>query len=579
MVGCAVSLLILVAFAGSPFARTPVRNEPATSIAPPPGRASDTDLPGPLFTTAAATTTVIYSETFDSPGGCAAAGWTEVDLTAEDGIFFHVDDYAGLGAGFSPLQGTKSLWCGARPATSAPLCHYATLPGYGNSWDQYFGTKNCIPVTGNLDVSFLMHTDSEPSYDATFLEYTADCTGQTGWRVLDGGKSIWDGDNNFVVSKTYAVGGATDVRVRLRFRSDGAWSDQDGLFFTDGAVHIDNLAVEGLPLEDFEDDAVDATSTSDWEASARPGYGSFAGLVHGSDVLQEDPCASNLTCMWGFFEGSTYDYSCGGHPEQTAVPYGKGFEREQYLFNVIWSPDIPLTGSGSVLILEFSVYRDLTLDSVMHYVWHIRSGSGSCPGPWRDKGFLYFGDQKDWYVHREDVSLLVDLSTATYAKISLGALDLCYAHCFIFGSGDCHSHSPLIDNVRLLRVDLPAGPQWSIFVRNQFQDNFPADGTITGTVRADAAQDMNNLLNPVLPWDVARVRVADPFNGLATDPVTGGDAVYIYASVWPQGPRSPESAAPDLPIGRSSGTPGTCLCRWATERSAAIRTRPTTTVS
>jgi hypothetical protein len=118
-------------------------------------------------------TTVLLSSNFNGPS-CNAQGWTSVDLTAQAGDFWHVDDYAGLS--FGPLQGTKSLWCGLRPGPGQVLCQYQFLPGYGNDWDQSWCTKNCLPVAGgataNLDVSFDLRYDSEASYDGTSLEYT-----------------------------------------------------------------------------------------------------------------------------------------------------------------------------------------------------------------------------------------------------------------------------------------------------------------------------------------------------------------------------------------------------------------------
>ncbi|MDD3642093.1 MAG: hypothetical protein PHQ19_01310, partial [Candidatus Krumholzibacteria bacterium] len=46
-------------------------------------------------------------------------GWTKVDNTVQRGVFFHVDDFDGLDGGthgrLVPIEGAKSLWCGARP--------------------------------------------------------------------------------------------------------------------------------------------------------------------------------------------------------------------------------------------------------------------------------------------------------------------------------------------------------------------------------------------------------------------------------------------------------------------------------
>ena len=109
-------------------------------------------------------------------------GWTALDADAQRGTFFHVDDFAGLGGGqfggLVPLSGAHSLWCGTR--TSSGPFSYATPPGYGNGWEQRFESR-AFPVTGAVTVNFLVHYDSEPSYDVTQFEYRS----KTGtWRIF-----------------------------------------------------------------------------------------------------------------------------------------------------------------------------------------------------------------------------------------------------------------------------------------------------------------------------------------------------------------------------------------------------------
>jgi enoyl-CoA hydratase/carnithine racemase len=77
---------------------------------------------------------------FENPPG---QGWTAVDATEQPGNFTHVDNFAGLAAPYFPLSGSKSLWCGLRPAD----CQYLALPGYGNGWDQRF-TSVAFPSSG-----------------------------------------------------------------------------------------------------------------------------------------------------------------------------------------------------------------------------------------------------------------------------------------------------------------------------------------------------------------------------------------------------------------------------------------------
>ena len=48
---------------------------------------------------------------FDEAGLPDPEGWSGEDVWAPQDTFFHVDDFSGLGSGFTPIQGTKSLWC------------------------------------------------------------------------------------------------------------------------------------------------------------------------------------------------------------------------------------------------------------------------------------------------------------------------------------------------------------------------------------------------------------------------------------------------------------------------------------
>ncbi|HEX5132045.1 MAG TPA: T9SS type A sorting domain-containing protein [Candidatus Krumholzibacteria bacterium] len=492
-----------------------------------------------LNTSAAANTTVLATYTFDSGASCTQEGWTKIDITAQIGNFFHVDDYAGMNpVNFFPLNGTKSLWCGSRPQVTGPLCGYQALPGYGNAWNQAFCTKTCFAVSGDglLDISFTGRFDSEPSYDATSLEYTTDCTGLSGWTVIDGGAGVWDGAIAAgPQGSAYNIGTTGPVKVRFHFASDGAWSDEDALWNTNGAVHIDDLTCETLALEDFEGETVNATSSNDWITCNPAGYGQYLGLFPGLTVLQEDPCAKDFKCLWAAISGSTYNYACGGFPAQTAVPFGNA--DGQYLNNEVWSPDIALAGSGSVIDLQFSSYRDSPLDNLIFYVWHVRTiDNTGCASSWSDRNFVYYGGQKDWLVGVYPVGDLIDLVNGVGVNIALGVVDQCGVWCGQYGSGACHSSAPYMDSVKLYRVDT-AGPQWSIRDIDQFQDNFAEDGTTTGTARADMANDVAPGANfgSIIPGDSAVVKVADPTSGLALDPGNSKAAVYIYVAVWPLG--------------------------------------------
>jgi len=413
-------------------------------------------------------TFVLGEWTFDAAGGGPdAQGWYGVDKTAAPGPFFHVDDFAGLGGGYSPLEGDRSLWCGARPGP-IELCGYATLPGYGNAWDQYFVSED-FACSGDVSFDYKIRYDTEAGYDFIYTQYL-DKNGY--WKTLQ----TFSGTGEATVSDTIPAD-SIDGSARLRFwmDSDGAWSDQDGFFDSDGAVIVDSMTVSDLSgsvdYQDFETESVGDLSTADgdWSAAVDPSFGDFAGLFDGSTVLQEDTNWTNTTYLWGFFNGSTYDYGCAGHPEQLVIPYTQNPGSEEYndyIHDEIWSPWIdynhdsngmPVPWDASRVIYEFDVYRDLPISAVIYYTYRIRSLVDGCPTPWQDRDEFYYDPGKSWYHTEAWFDDLVEPG-ATHVQLALAAQDWCSAFCGDYGTGECHSHSPLFDNVKLTRVYDSATP-------------------------------------------------------------------------------------------------------------------------
>lgn len=381
-------------------------------------------------------------------GGPDFMGWTTVDFTTQEGTYFHVDDFSGLGGGsfggLASLEGGQSLWCGARPG--APLCYYAALPGYGHDWDQQFIS---IPfaVSGDVTVSFLARFDSEVGYDETSLEYF---TKSGRWEALaqfDEGASF-PGFADSLVSETIPADSLDTVaQIRFRFTSDGSWDDEDGLHDSDGALIIDSLVVSDdggiVDYQDFEAETVGDLVTADghWLSGVPAGFSDYAWLFDGSTVLQEDTV--NNSYLWGFFLASPDDYGCGGHPEQAAVPLARAGKT---IHNAAVSPVIDITSllSGGALpeslgvFVEFDVYRDLS-GSYVFYEVHVRSLVGGCWGNWVVAGGLT-GGHGEWARDTYDIATAIEPG-ATHVQLALCVRDV--------GGLSCHSHSPLFDNVSL----------------------------------------------------------------------------------------------------------------------------------
>jgi hypothetical protein len=499
---------------------------------------------GPLRLSAVLDTFILAEFSFNPGGQPSMEGWETVDLSAQQDTFFHVADAGELDGGdyggLVVLEGNQSLWCGAPASTEPGFCGYATLPGTGNNWNQFF-TSVPFPRTGDVMISFLANWDTEPGQDLVYLLYRDKNDEWISILVDPPFADYYSAQGSGL--QVFTIPGAAladSVQIRFKFISDGAWSDEDGLWNSDGAIIIDSLMISDalgiIDFQNFESEPAGALRTNDghWSATTPETYGDFSGLFDGSMLVQDYPCFTNQSTVWGFFEGSSADYTCGGHPQQPAVPFGRvinsdDFAYTAYLRNEIRSPTIDLTrdinGSpvpptASGIVLEFDVYRDLPFDNLVFYTARTRSVFAGCPERrWRSNSSLGYGDAKDWYRHR--LELGPDLEPgADGVQIALGAYDACEFYCGSLGSGNCHSHAPLFDNVRVVRVDL-RGPAWGIQPYELFQDNFSADGTTTGPVRIDTGHGKDSLCIYVAAFDV----------GLDThipgDP-NSGPAVYCH---------------------------------------------------
>ncbi len=204
----------------------------------------------------------LHYENFDEG---SAPGWTHEDLTATAETKFHVDTYLAFDDPGVPED--HSWWCGElNPAFSGG-------DGYWNGWDQRLelppidvgfvaaedrswgsikaryqdGVPESVPSpcrTAILPVlTFPYRHDSEGGYDYTWVEYDSLGT----WRPLnegyDGSSGGWQDTGPYGFDLTdCSVGG--EITLRFRFLSDGAWSDEDGLYPSDGgAFHVDNILV------------------------------------------------------------------------------------------------------------------------------------------------------------------------------------------------------------------------------------------------------------------------------------------------------------------------------------------------
>ena len=459
--------------------------------------------------------------------GCSNDGWTTHDLTVQ-GPYFHIDNFSSMSPPYGALAGTKSLWCGARSSTIVePTCSYASLPGYGNRWDQRWTTKTCPTVTGTVTVAFTARWDLEANYDFALVEWS-DCAGN--WTAANGtiGAPNITGVGGPTAATFSFTGHSGQAQIRLRVVTDTGYSDEDGDYNSSGALVVDNLRVDDdggvvVALEDFEGEASPALESNDWAADSGE-FGNYAAVVSGSTQPQLDPRITNLSCMWAFTSGPVNNFSCG-HGSTPAVP--KGPIDEAYILNEIWSPAIPFSGPTTYgTVLQFDVYSELPLDNLVFYRWRVRerlTGS-TCWGAWKTDNFVYYSADPIW--RRKQGSLTPHLSlpaTISQIQVALGVVDMLPAWGGLHGSGTCHSHAPLIDNVEVHRTFL--GRSYVPMSLTLFQDRFAGDGTLTGTVRMDGAED-----------DVLRVQIADAaaeLDYLTSGVPSSGPAVFLHVKALP----------------------------------------------
>jgi hypothetical protein len=473
-------------------------------------------------------------------------GWTREDQTAQRGTFFHVDDFAGL-AGYAPLEGAKSMWCGARPNPADPyFCSWAAAPGYGNGWDQEL-TTNPTSFVGALTLSYRIAYDVEPEYEYVRVEYSE----AGGWETA----AEYTGRNDTIVSLFLPLT-AAQTKLRFRFTSDGAWSDEDGLYDTHGACVIDSISLSDAGVfsnfEDFESAAVGANSEGIWMGQPGASFGTYSGLA--SNLYDKDPCGDDFSSMIVFFIGSTVPST--SYPGLYDTPFCKGTggreapcqnemvisppidtrkystRRDGVQDGVIPPGELPSLGS---FIYRFSVYDDLPLANLVFYQQHIRNIENGCPGQWLGNNFIYYccGDQ-GWIFRGENVSVFV---TSDTVQVSFTVVDMCDTWYLVNGNCAQHTPAPWFDNVRLYRYNT-SGPMWSYRDIDLFQDNFPGqEFQLESYVRADAANDINTNDNPIIrPGDSIVVDCSSPQGGgIAADPA-GGPAVYLHVKCAYIGP-------------------------------------------
>jgi hypothetical protein len=475
---------------------------------------------------------------FQDPSGIIPdrQGWTGVDETDLPTIWqrsqFNAENLNDHGAG------NWAMWCGQDESQSPG---WVAAPGYGNSWNAILiweSPQLSNPAAGQtVGLDFFFNHDSEPGYDFFLVEYDSagfwlqllSLDGYNGEHSPGGGIPAPPGVQYSLAGARPIVYAGNDyagtegdrIRLRMRFASDGAWSDEDGLWPTNGAAQVDDISVtwgDGSSFEDFE-----SPGPYEWRPNKAPFVGDFSKVF--ARITDLDPCRDNNSPVMGFVDDGSevnnadsaalipgYPTSTGGTlslnwsygvPGGWVVNYNGGLTfGMRSLDNAVVSPpiawDLPGPEDDGIdwagAILRFDVYEHLNLIDGMFRNWSIRSSEdgGSTWSEWRDRNFVYYSATPRWLNAELNVSDLLE-PARSHVQIRLGVVDL--ASVFAFIGGDA-SPSPFFDNVALAKVRV-TGPSITTRDIDLANDGFPPVGNIDASTQA--ARDQLDV-----PFDMAR---------------------------------------------------------------------------
>jgi hypothetical protein len=347
-------------------------------------------------------------------------------------------------------------------------------------------TTDAFPITGIVTLAYTAYYDVEGGdFDYVLVEYDA---GAGNWVELANYQGAAD-----TVAVDHFVNPTANTKIRFHVIADGAWSDQDGLWDTDGAFIVDDITVSDtdgeINTENWEDEALDAkiADSGFWYGAPEAAFGKFSALYSG--LVDKDPCGVNLQTQVIFFQGSgepSTDYPglfdtpfCtgpGGHaaPCQDEHITSPVIDMTMYSSakNEVQDLAIPDLATMGGIQLEATVYGDLPSDNLVYYFFSLRTIIDGCPGGWKDFNYVYYADNQAYNQVGWIIGSLYEGNGSDPVQIRMGCVDMVPYWYPDEGSGAAHTPSPWIDNIRLSRYKT-SGPQWTHRNLDIFQDTFP----------------------------------------------------------------------------------------------------------
>ncbi len=444
----------------------------------------------------------------DAGGNADWQGWTHLDATYDGVQRWTISS-------FQSPTGTPAMWCGQEDFENG------CAAGYGNSWNEWLVFTYTVDDPNANTVARLecvCRWDCEPGFDYLRIQQNRGGIWETIIERDDVGTATFDQAITFTPSDY--VGPAGD-RLELRFQgfSDGAWSDEDCLWDTDGLAQVDDIRVT-IGDETFVDDFDDGVSHH-WIEVESTGCGDFAKIWQGLQDI--DPCVSNYSPQVAFIDDGivvpgtggklciTWCYGPGGY----VVNYDGGLLGPAAdIDNLIASPVLVWPAGADGAAFCFDVYRHEELGSCsaeIFYQWHVRSVASGDPADlelasWEDRNLVYYG--LGYKRHEEDVSDLV-VPGSTHVQVALRTLE--YGWVFEWCWEREGTPAPYFDNVAVKAFAHP-GPKITAREIDLAQDDFPDRGVL----------DLANLANNWVRFDMARS--ISPDAHLRNDP---GDSILV----------------------------------------------------
>ncbi|MDO9695420.1 MAG: hypothetical protein Q7W56_11880, partial [Candidatus Latescibacteria bacterium] len=358
-----------------------------------------------------------------------AEGWTGVDLTAPAVSRWNVSTYN------SPT-GTPAIWAGEQYPND---CGTGDFFGYGNGFLEYLdwvGTVANPLADTTVRVTAILNLDSEPGYDFLSLRYDTPAGMVEQW-VNSGFLPAYSLDETFTITSADYVNG-NQVHLRWQADADGAWSDSDCLYPTQGHSQIDNIAVYFNGIQQTFDN-FNTGMGPNWFTVLPVGYGDFSKVW---PLLEDlDPCVTNETPQFGFIDdgivvpgvgpssNTLYTYGPSGYSRNaTGGALGANVD-DNLLANEIWSPPLEWpTGNYVAAQLTFgqyihSPYGTPTFDGIFQ-VWHVRCSTdgGNTWFGWADRNTIYYSAQGLYGRNTFVVTDLLEPGT-THVQLALGLME------------------------------------------------------------------------------------------------------------------------------------------------------------